>query len=126
LTRSYRKNGIKVAALTNNWYGPEEIPEDTTTHQSNSNELYEFLRQFDAVIESRVVKMRKPDPRIYSMMCDKLDVQPSECVYLDGMYLILIPLILHAESPLISYHRYWIQLKTSQIYGHAHNSRETH
>ena len=81
-----RKNGILVAALTNNWYGPEEGSESNSKLDTFNNlELYDFLQQFDVVVESRVVKMRKPDPHIYTLACDKLGVKPSECVYLDGI-----------------------------------------
>ena len=29
--------------------------------------------------------MRKPDPRIYQMMCELLEVAPGACVYLDDL-----------------------------------------
>ena len=29
--------------------------------------------------------MRKPDPRIYLMMCEALAVDPAACVYLDDL-----------------------------------------
>jgi putative hydrolase of the HAD superfamily len=31
------------------------------------------------------VGLRKPDPRIYQMMCTLLTVEPSACVYLDDL-----------------------------------------
>ncbi|MDO9334772.1 MAG: HAD-IA family hydrolase [Caulobacter sp.] len=40
---------------------------------------------FDAVIESSKAGVRKPDPRIYQMMCELLVVEPSDCVYLDDL-----------------------------------------
>jgi putative hydrolase of the HAD superfamily len=40
---------------------------------------------FDAIIESSKAGVRKPDPRIYLMMCDLLGVQPDACVYLDDL-----------------------------------------
>jgi putative hydrolase of the HAD superfamily len=40
---------------------------------------------FDAVIESSKAGLRKPDPRIYQMMCELLDVAPGACVYLDDL-----------------------------------------
>jgi putative hydrolase of the HAD superfamily len=44
-----------------------------------------IMTQFDAVIESSKAGVRKPDPRIYQMMCAQLDVAPSACVYLDDL-----------------------------------------
>ena len=40
---------------------------------------------FDAVIESSKAGVRKPDPRIYLMMCEQLGVAPEACVYLDDL-----------------------------------------
>ena len=40
---------------------------------------------FDAVIESSKAGVRKPDPRIYQMMCELLEVAPAACVYLDDL-----------------------------------------
>ena len=43
------------------------------------------MARFDAVIESSKVGVRKPDPKIYRMMCDLLGVEPQACVYLDDL-----------------------------------------
>ena len=40
---------------------------------------------FDAIIESSKAGVRKPDPRIYQMMCELLAVEPAACVYLDDL-----------------------------------------
>jgi len=29
--------------------------------------------------------VRKPDPRIYQMMCERLEVEPAHCIYLDDL-----------------------------------------
>jgi len=44
-----------------------------------------IMARFDHVIESSKAGIRKPDPRIYLMMCDALGVAPPECVYLDDL-----------------------------------------
>ncbi|HRD29857.1 MAG TPA: HAD-IA family hydrolase, partial [Caulobacter sp.] len=44
-----------------------------------------IMELFDAVIESSKAGVRKPDPRIYQMMCELLDVEPADCVYLDDL-----------------------------------------
>ena len=46
---------------------------------------------FDHVLESSKVGIRKPDPRIYALMCEALDVAPSNCVYLDDLGINLKP-----------------------------------
>lgn len=37
-------------------------------------------------IESRVTKMRKPDPRIYAFVLTQLGVQANEAIFLDGKW----------------------------------------
>ena len=44
-----------------------------------------FRSRFDHIIESAKAGVRKPDPRIYAMMCEALDVAPQACVYLDDL-----------------------------------------
>jgi epoxide hydrolase-like predicted phosphatase len=65
-----RRRGLVTAALTNNWSG------DGTQ---------ELRRHFDAFIESCVVGLRKPDPRIYRLACEQAGVQPAETVFLDDI-----------------------------------------
>ena len=74
---------LKTALLTNN-YAPMESSE-------RSAELAELLGWFDVVVESSVVGVRKPDPAFYSMACEALDVEPSECVFLDDLGVNLKP-----------------------------------
>lgn len=70
--RRLRAAGLKVAALTNNW-----ITEDGGTG---------LLRPlFDVFVESAVVGLRKPDPRIYELACRDLGVAPAEAVFLDDI-----------------------------------------
>ncbi len=69
-----RARGLKTAALTNNW------------QDEGSEEGTRALRpHFDAFVESSVVGLRKPDPRIYQHACDELGVQPAEAVFLDDI-----------------------------------------
>lgn len=50
-----------------------------------------IMARFHHVIESSKVGLRKPDPRIYALMCEALDVDPSACVYLDDLGINLKP-----------------------------------
>ena len=46
------------------------------------------------VVEALTVSklgIRKPDPRIYALMCEALEVDPSDCVYLDDLGINLKP-----------------------------------
>jgi putative hydrolase of the HAD superfamily len=46
---------------------------------------------FDHVLESSKIAIRKPDPRIYALMCEALDVEPARCIYLDDLGVNLKP-----------------------------------
>ncbi len=46
---------------------------------------------FDAVLESRVLGVRKPDPRFYELACATLGVEPEESVFLDDLGVNLKP-----------------------------------
>ena len=69
-----RAEGYRTAALTNNWKG-DEIGR-------RAQQLGEL---FDVFIESAVVGLRKPDPRIYELVCERLGVHASEAVFLDDI-----------------------------------------
>lgn len=43
------------------------------------------LARFEHVIESSEAGLRKPDPRIYALMCETLGVVPARCIYLDDL-----------------------------------------
>ena len=40
---------------------------------------------FDVIVESAVEGMRKPDPRIYALTCERLGVDPTDAVFLDDI-----------------------------------------
>ena len=80
------KTRFKTGCITNN------VP----ANQAGSAEgrsLYarEVMELFDHVIESAKSGIRKPDPRIYEMMCEALSVAPQACVYLDDLGVNLKP-----------------------------------
>jgi len=45
----------------------------------------DVFARFEEIVESADSGLRKPDPRIYLLMCEKLGLQPRECVYLDDL-----------------------------------------
>jgi putative hydrolase of the HAD superfamily len=52
----------------------------------DAKDAYEqVFARFEAVIESSKAGVRKPDPRIYQMMCTALGLEPAQCVYLDDL-----------------------------------------
>lgn len=77
------KAKFKVGCITNNVSAGEGAGMASTAEKARS--VAEIMTLFDAVIESSKAGVRKPDPRIYQMMCAKLDVAPGACVYLDDL-----------------------------------------
>jgi putative hydrolase of the HAD superfamily len=74
--RRIRAAGLRVGALTNNWRR-DGAEDDVIPHR---------LRDvFDVFIESRVVGLRKPDPRIYTLACEALGVTPARTAFLDDI-----------------------------------------
>jgi putative hydrolase of the HAD superfamily len=75
--------GFKLGCITNNVPSGKGAGMAISDEKAAVTEL--ILARFDRVIESSKVGIRKPDPRIYSMMCEALDVEPSACIYLDDL-----------------------------------------
>jgi epoxide hydrolase-like predicted phosphatase len=70
--RQLRAEGYRTAILTNNvkeWgqYWKESIPLDL----------------FEVIVDSCDVGLRKPDPAIFLLTCERLEVKPEEAVFLD-------------------------------------------
>ena len=55
-----------VSAVIWNYYTPEQMD-----------------KYFDRVVLSYQEAIAKPDPRIYQLVCERLGVEPSECVFAD-------------------------------------------
>ena len=80
-SRASAPAGLRTAALTNNWPSA-----DNNAPSVNGNAL-----GFDVIIESAVVGLRKPDPRIYELVLSKLDVDAEAAVFLDDLGINLKP-----------------------------------
>ncbi|MEZ5734683.1 MAG: HAD-IA family hydrolase [Novosphingobium sp.] len=75
--------GYRLGCITNNVRGARGPGMAST--QEGASRFAEVFARFDHVIESSQAGVRKPDPRIYRMMCEALDVAPAACVYLDDL-----------------------------------------
>lgn len=69
-----RERGLRVGALTNNW-----------ATETSARGPHPIARHVDALVESRAVGMRKPDPRIYQLICRRLGVEPPQAAFLDDI-----------------------------------------
>jgi HAD superfamily hydrolase (TIGR01509 family) len=76
--QSIKAEGLKTAALTNNW--------KHANGRALPAELDPVMKLFDVVVESAKVGMRKPDPEIYQLVLEKLRVKaPEEAIFLDDI-----------------------------------------
>lgn len=83
------KSKVKVGCITNN--APVGKGAGMSSDANKAAQVSEIMKLFDHVIESSKLGIRKPDPRIYALMCEALDVDPARCVYLDDLGINLKP-----------------------------------
>lgn len=78
-----KAKGLTIGCITNN------VRSDSGAGMARDPEKAErveaIMARFDHVIESSKAGVRKPDPRIYEMMCEAIDTPPGDCVYLDDL-----------------------------------------
>ncbi|HEY1753572.1 MAG TPA: HAD-IA family hydrolase [Caulobacteraceae bacterium] len=77
------KRHYKVGCITNNMaqgHGPGMAASPEGASRSAG-----IMALFDVIVESSKIGVRKPDPRIYQIACEKLGVEPAACVYLDDL-----------------------------------------
>lgn len=83
------KTRLKVGCITNN------VAAGVGSGMARSPEAARAVKAvialFDVVIESSKAGVRKPDPRIYQMACERLGVAPENAVYLDDLGINLKP-----------------------------------
>jgi epoxide hydrolase-like predicted phosphatase len=68
-----RRAGIATCLLSNSWGSGSDYPHD----------VLETL--FDEMIFSAQVGIRKPDEKIYLLAAEKIDKDPTECVFIDDL-----------------------------------------
>lgn len=78
-----RAAGLRLGCITNN--AKVGSGAGMSGDAAKSAAVEAVLARFEAVIESSKAGIRKPDPRIYALMCETLGVAPAACVYLDDL-----------------------------------------
>ncbi|MCZ8172262.1 MAG: HAD-IA family hydrolase [Brevundimonas sp.] len=78
-----KREGYRLACITTT------VPAGHGAGMARSGDAKDAYEQvfarFEHVIESSKAGVRKPDPRIYLMMCEHLGLEPAQCVYLDDL-----------------------------------------
>lgn len=83
------RDTLRTACITNNvsfGEGP-----GMAAASDGARRVAAVLELFEFVLESSKVGVRKPDPRIYQLALERLDVAPAEAVYLDDLGINLKP-----------------------------------
>jgi len=70
--RQLRTSGLLTGLVSNSW----------STNHYDRNLLAEL---FDTVVISAEVGMHKPQPGIYRLAAERLDVEPAECLFVDDL-----------------------------------------
>ncbi|MBI1393971.1 MAG: HAD-IA family hydrolase [Alphaproteobacteria bacterium] len=81
--------GFKTGCITNNL--PEFDSKAMLADPRDAATVEKIYAHFDHVIESSKAGVRKPEPRIYEMMCEALGVAPAACVFVDDLGVNLKP-----------------------------------
>lgn len=75
LIREVRRDGIRTALLTNN------VKEWEATWRS----MMPIDELFETVVDSAFVNCRKPDPRIYQLTLERVELEPEQCIFIDDL-----------------------------------------
>lgn len=84
------KPHFKLGCITNNVKNSGEGP-GMARDAERADKIAEVMDLFDHVIESSKVGIRKPDPGIYEIACEILEIEPWEAVFLDDLGINLKP-----------------------------------
>ncbi len=75
--------GFTLGCITNNV--PSGKGAGMAVSDAKAAAVAAVMDRFDHIIESSKAGVRKPDPRIYIMMCEALALSPWQCIYLDDL-----------------------------------------
>jgi putative hydrolase of the HAD superfamily len=70
--RRAHRGGIRTGLISNSWG-------DTTY------DIADWREVFDEIVISGEVGLHKPDPAIFELTCERLGVEPSDCVFVDDL-----------------------------------------
>ena len=84
------KKHYKVGCITNNMKRAGDGPAMATS-DDRAEQAAKVMAMFDVIVESSVEGVRKPQPRIYEIACERLGVAPARAVFLDDLGINLKP-----------------------------------
>ena len=83
------KQQVKVACITNNVKAGKGPGMSRDTEKATA--VSRVMALFDLVVESSVEGIRKPNPEIYKLTCERIGVDPREALFLDDLGINLKP-----------------------------------
>lgn len=87
--RAVKRAGLSTGCITNNF--PSVESNGSPRKAERSATLAVIFTDFDHIIESSKAGVRKPEPRIYEMMLEALELPASACIFLDDLGVNLKP-----------------------------------
>jgi putative hydrolase of the HAD superfamily len=75
--------GVRTGCITNNM--PDSGASDWVRGGDTGPVIAQIFRQFEHVMESAQVGVRKPEPEIYRMMCNAMNLEPADCAFIDDL-----------------------------------------
>lgn len=83
------KAHFRVGCITNNVKTGKGSGMARSEHKAAK--IAEVMSLFDLVVESSVEGVRKPEPGIYQIACERLNIQPERAIFLDDLGINLKP-----------------------------------
>ncbi len=83
------KEHFKVGCITNNF--KSSVGPGVSQDEDRAPKSAAVMEIFDIIVESRIEGVRKPNPRIYEIACERLGVVPANCAFLDDLGINLKP-----------------------------------
>ncbi len=83
------KQSLRIGCITNNVKTGEGA--GMARSQDKATAVASVMEMFDVVIESSKVGVRKPNPEIYKLACDAMEITPDEAIFLDDLGINLKP-----------------------------------
>ena len=83
------KEHFKVGCITNNF--KSGVRPGMARDEKRAAKSTAVMKLFDIIVESSIEGVRKPDPRIYEIACERLGVPPADCAFLDDLGINLKP-----------------------------------
>ena len=85
------KKHYKVGCITNNMKRTEAAEASSPPSQARAEQAAKVMALFDVIVESSIEGVRKPQPRIYEIACERLGIAPQRAVFLDDLGINLKP-----------------------------------